>query len=40
MMNRISTEVQGEGQAQKISLIPNTPSHIFDNPDKLDDLLF
>lgn len=36
-MNCTTPEVQGEVQAQKISLVPTTPSHIFNNPDKLDD---
>lgn len=39
MMNLSSTEVQGKVQAQKISLIPATPSHIFYNPDKLNNSL-
>lgn len=36
MMDLAQTEVQGEVQAWKISLI-TTPSHIFHNPDELDD---
>ena len=35
-----SAEVQGEVPTQKISLLPNTPSHISDNPDKPNDSLF
>lgn len=35
-MDLAQTEVQGEVQAWKISLI-TTPSHIFHNPDELDD---
>lgn len=34
MMNLSSAKVQGKVQAQKISLIPATPSHIFYNLDK------
>lgn len=39
VMNLSSTKVQGKVQAQKISVIPTTPSHIFYNPDKPDDSL-
>lgn len=38
-MNLSSTEVQGKVQAQKISLIPATPSHLSYNPDKLNNSL-
>lgn len=38
-MNLSPTKVQGKVQAQKISLIPATPSHLSSNPDKLNNSL-